>query len=66
MTQHHLDGQVRPLVRKKVPPELKKSFVWLSFNKSFPEPLKGHRIAIAINPCFISKLGKKTLRMDSL
>lgn len=42
----------------------KKSFDWLSFNKSFLEPTKGHRIAIAIDPCFISKSGKKTPGMD--
>ena len=42
----------------------KKSFDWLSFNKSFLEPTKGHRIAIAIDPCFISKSGKKTPGLD--
>lgn len=42
----------------------KKSFDWLSFNKSFLEPTKGHRIAITIDPCFISKSGKKTPGMD--
>lgn len=42
----------------------KKSFDRLSFNKSFLEPMKRHRIAIAIVPCFISKSGKKTPGMD--
>ena len=42
----------------------RKAFDWLSFNKSFLEPTKGHRIAIAIDPCFISKSGKKTPGMD--
>ncbi|NLO00394.1 MAG: hypothetical protein GX125_09065 [Bacteroidales bacterium] len=37
----------------------KKAFDWLSFNKSFPELMKGHRIAIAIDPCYIPKSGKK-------
>ena len=32
----------------------KKSFDWLSFNRSFLESTKGHRIAIAIDPCYIS------------
>ncbi|MDD6365055.1 MAG: hypothetical protein PUA47_06890 [Bacteroidales bacterium] len=39
---------------------LRKSFDWLSFNQSFLESTKGHRIAIAIDPCYISKSGKKT------
>ena len=38
----------------------RKSFDWLSFNRSFLESTKGHRIAIAIDPCYISKSGKKT------
>lgn len=38
----------------------RKSFDWLSFNRSFLESTKGHRIAIAIDPCHISKSGKKT------
>ena len=42
----------------------KKSFDWLSFNRSFLESTKGHRIAIAIDPCFVSKSGKKTPGMD--
>ncbi|MDO4826607.1 MAG: transposase [Bacteroidia bacterium] len=42
----------------------KKPFDWLSFNKSFLEPTKGHRIAIAIDPCYISKSGKKTPGID--
>lgn len=42
----------------------KKPFDWLSFNKSFLESTKGHRIAIAIDPCYISKSGKKTPGID--
>ena len=42
----------------------KKSFDWLSFNRSFLESTKGHRIAIAIYPCYISKSGKKTPGID--
>ena len=42
----------------------KKAFDWLSFNKSFLESTKGHRIAIAIDPCYISKAGKKTPGID--
>ena len=42
----------------------RKSFDWLSFNRSFLESTKGHRIAIAINPCHISKSGKKTPGID--
>ena len=42
----------------------KKSFDWLSFNKYFLKPTKGHRIAIAIDPCYISKSGKKTPGID--
>ena len=42
----------------------KKPFDWLSFNKSFLESTKGHRIAIAIDPCYISKAGKKTQGLD--
>ena len=42
----------------------RKSFDWLSFNRSFLESTKGHRIAIAIDPCYISKSGKKTPGID--
>ena len=42
----------------------RKSFDWLSFNQSFLESAKGHRIAIAIDPCYISKSGKKTPGID--
>ena len=42
----------------------RKSFDWLSFNRSFLESTKGHRIAIAIDPCYISKSGKKTPGLD--
>ena len=42
----------------------KKPFDWFSFNKSFLESTKGHRIAIAIDPCYIPKSGKKTDGID--
>jgi len=42
----------------------KKAFDWLSFNRTFLEPTKGHRIAIAIDPCYIPKSGKKTVGID--
>ncbi len=42
----------------------KKSFDWLSFNKHFLTSMLGHRIAIAIDPCFIPKAGKKTPGVD--
>ena len=42
----------------------RKSFDWLSFNRSFLESTKGHRIAIAIDSCYISKSGKKTPGID--
>lgn len=42
----------------------KKPIDWLSFNKSFLELTKGHRIALAIDPCYISKSGKKTPGID--
>ena len=42
----------------------KKSFDWLSFNRHFLSPMKGHRIAIGIDPCFIPKAGKKTPGLD--
>ena len=42
----------------------KKAFDWLSFNKTFLEPTKGDRCAIAIDPCYISKSGKKTPGID--
>ena len=44
--------------------DFKKSFDWLSFNRSFLESTKGHRIAIAIDPCYISKSGKKAPGVD--
>ena len=34
--------------------------MYVSFNRSFLESTKGHRIAIAIDPCYISKYEKKT------
>lgn len=42
----------------------KKPFDWLLFNKSFLELTKGHRIALAIDPCYVSKSGKKTPGID--
>ena len=42
----------------------RKSFDWLSFNRSFLESTKGHRIAIAVDPCYIAKSGKKTPGVD--
>ena len=42
----------------------KKAFDWFSFNRTFLEPARGHRIAIAIDPCYISKSGKKTPGLD--
>jgi hypothetical protein len=38
----------------------RKAFDWFPFNKPFPESTERHRIAIAIDPCYISKSGKKT------
>ena len=38
----------------------KKPFDWFSFNRTFLEQTMGHRIAIAIDPCYIPKSGKKT------
>ena len=43
---------------------IRQSFDWLSFNRSFLESTKGHRIAIAIDPCYISKSGKKTPEIE--
>ena len=42
----------------------RKSFDWLSFKRSFLESTKGHRIAIAVDPCYIAKSGKKTPGVD--
>ena len=42
----------------------KKAFDWFSFNRTFLEPARGHRIAIAIDPCYIPKSGKKTPGID--
>jgi len=42
----------------------KKAFDWFSFNRTFLEPARGHRIAIAIDPCYIPKSGKKTPGVD--
>ena len=48
----------------RVRQNFRKSFDWLSFNRSCLESTKGHRIAIAIDPCYISKSGKKTPGID--
>ena len=42
----------------------KKPFDWFSFNRTFLEQTMGHRIAIAIDPCYIPKSGKKTTGVD--
>ncbi len=42
----------------------KKPFDWLTFNKSFVDSTKSHRIVIAIDPCYIPKSGKKTPGID--
>ena len=51
-------GKRRPKVN------FKKAFDWFSFNRTFLEPARGHRIAIAIDPCYIPKSGKKTPGVD--
>ena len=51
-------GKRRPKVN------FKKAFDWFSFNRTFLEPARGHRIAIAIDPCYIPKSGKKTPGID--
>ena len=38
----------------------KQSFDWLGFNAQFTADREGHRKAIAIDPSYISKAGKKT------
>lgn len=42
----------------------KKPFDWLGFNTYFLDTTKKHRIAIAIDPCYIPKSGKKTPGID--
>lgn len=42
----------------------KKPFDWVSFNRHFLDSASGHRIAIAIDPCFVPKSGKKTPGLD--
>ena len=42
----------------------KKAFDWIAFNKSFLDSMERHRIAIAIDPCFVAKSGKKTSGLD--
>ena len=42
----------------------KKSFDWMTFNKDFVNTRSKDRIAIAINPCFVPKSGKKTPGLD--
>lgn len=38
----------------------RKKFDWIAFNQSFVQKQPGHRYAIAIDPSFVSKSGKKT------
>ena len=38
----------------------RKKFDWIAFNQSFVQKQAGHRYAIAIDPSFVSKSGKKT------
>lgn len=38
----------------------RKKFDWIAFNQSFVQKQSGHRYAIAIDPSFVSKSGKKT------
>lgn len=42
----------------------KKPFDWVTFNKHFLDSASKHRIAIAIDPCFVPKSGKKTPGLD--
>lgn len=42
----------------------RRPFDWLAFNRSFVGATKNHRIAIAIDPCYVSKAGKKTPGID--
>ena len=44
----------------------KKSFDWMTFNKYFVNTMSKDRIAIAIaiDPCFVPKSGKKTPGLD--
>ncbi len=57
---------VHSVVARKRRPKVnfKKAFDWFSFNRAFLEPALGHRIAIAIDPCYIPKSGKKTPGID--
>lgn len=38
----------------------RKKFDWIAFNQSFVQKQPGHRYAVAIDPSFVSKSGKKT------
>jgi len=38
----------------------RKAFDWITFNRSFFKPVSGNLVTLAIDPCFISKAGKKT------
>ena len=38
----------------------RKAFDWITFNRSFLKPASGNLVTLAIDPCFISKAGKKT------
>lgn len=42
----------------------KKSFDWVAFNRHFLDSASKHRIAIAVDPCFVPKSGKKTPGLD--
>jgi hypothetical protein len=42
----------------------KKSFDWMTFNKHFVNTMSKERTAIAIDPCFVPKSGKKTPGLD--
>ena len=44
----------------------KKSFDWITFNRHFLDSASKHRIAIAIDPCFVPKAGKKTPGLEFL
>lgn len=38
----------------------RKAFDWIGFNRSFLKSASGNLVTLAIDPCFISKAGKKT------
>ena len=51
-------------MREPVPSELQEVIRLAVVQPVFLESTKGHRIAIAIDPCYISKSGKKTPGID--